>query len=53
MMFEFDGSSSMLRTPRGEQMPPLLNSVRSPVHEAVDAEPLWMKLQLSPPSVDL
>ena len=25
-MFEFDGSSSTLRTPRGEQIPVLLNS---------------------------
>ena len=55
MMFGFEGSSSMLLTPRGEQAVglTLLNSLRSPVHVVSSAEPLWMKLHVFPPSVDL
>ena len=52
-MSGFDGSSSTWRTPRGEQTPPLLNSVRLPVQSAALAEPLWMNVQVAPPLVDL
>src|SRR5262245_43326532 len=47
------GSSLTLRTPRGEQVAPLVNSVRLPVQSAALAEPLWMNVQLAPPFVDL
>src|SRR5262245_34991703 len=52
-MSEFDGSKTTSRTPRGEHTPALLNSVRSPVQEAVDTEPLWMNVHDAPPFVDL
>ena len=47
------GSKAMSRTPRGEHVPPLLNSVRSPVQSATLTDPLWMNDQLAPPFVDL
>ena len=52
-MLEFDGSSSSCRTPRGEQMPVLLNSAIVPVQSDAFTEPLWMKLHDAPPFVDL
>ena len=52
-MFEFDGSSSTLRTPRGEHVSRLLNSGIEPVQSATLAEPLWMKLHVAPPFVVL
>jgi hypothetical protein len=52
-MSGFVGSSATWRTPRGEQTPALANSVALPVQSAALADPLWIKVQLAPPSVDL
>src|SRR5918994_6559483 len=51
--FEFAGSSSMSRTPRGEQTPVLLNSAIDPVQSSGLADPLWTKLHVAPPFVVL
>src|SRR5262245_13036236 len=45
------GSSAIRRTPRGEQGVRLFASSTSPVQGAVVLNPLWMKLQVAPPSV--
>ena len=52
-MSGFDGSKAMSRTPRGEHTPAFANSVASPVQTAVVGAPLWMKLHVEPPFVDL
>src|ERR687896_292555 len=52
-MLALAGSNSTLRTPRGEQIVPLANSVASPVQSATLTEPLWMNAKVRPPSVDL
>src|SRR5262245_46409712 len=49
----FVGSSASERTPRGEQVRPLVNSVTSPTQSATLTEPSWMKLHDAPPFVDL
>ena len=43
----------MSRTPRGEQVSVLLNSATVPTQSATLTEPLWMKVQVAPPLVDL
>ena len=46
------GSNASERTPRGEHVAPLLNSVSDPVQSAALVEPLWMKVHVEPPFVD-
>ena len=53
MVFGSAGSSSTLRTPRGEHVVVLLNSAIEPVQSAALTEPLWMKLHVAPPFVVL
>src|SRR5262245_48921974 len=52
-MFGFCGSRTTRRTPRGEHVVPLAASAAFPWHSAAVGAPLWMKVHVAPPSVDL
>src|SRR5688500_8773239 len=52
-MFALTGSSSTWRTPRGEQAVVLVSAANEPVHSAGVGAPLWMNVNVCPPSVDL
>jgi hypothetical protein len=52
-MFEWKGSKTTWRTPRGEHGVLFRATFRLFVQDAVVVAPLWMNVHVSPPSIDL